>query len=223
MLERMVSKMEKSEQVNELVKALCKAQEQFVNPSKNQVNPFHKNKYADLTAIIDTVRKPLASNGLAFIQTPEMDGELVNLTTTLFHTSGQYISFCFKAKAEKNGIQGIGSLITYAKRYSLTSLLGIAPEGDDDDGEATKQEVKQQPQQKQQPQNNGNNKPSKEQMGKLHAIIKELGIEREAGLGIMTDVCERKINSSKELNKYEISKVIDFLEHQLKAKEKTNV
>ena len=124
-----------SDQINELAAALAKAQGQMKSAAKDSVNPFFKSKYADLASVWDCCRIPLAQNGLAVAQTSTCDegGQLL-LVTTLIHASGQWVSGVLPISPVKNDPQGIGSAITYMRRYALQMIAGIAAE--DDDGEA---------------------------------------------------------------------------------------
>ena len=124
----------RSESIKELVSALAKAQGQMQGAEKKSENPFFKKPYADIASVWETCRQPLSQNGLAVIQTTEpTDDHTVCLITTLAHSSGEWVSSKLKMKPVKDDPQGIGSCITYARRYSLMAMVGIAPE--DDDGE----------------------------------------------------------------------------------------
>lgn len=125
--------MEKSEQINELAAALSKAQAAMANPKKSAENPFFKMKYATLDEVWDVVRKPLTDNHLSIVQSPEKEGQDIGITTMLLHSTGQYITSKLVVTPKGQDVQSAGSAITYARRYSLMSILGIAPE--DDDGE----------------------------------------------------------------------------------------
>ncbi len=123
-----------SPQINELAAALSKAQGMITAEIIDAANPFFKSKYADLASVWDAARKPLSSNGLSIVQTTSGDQEIVTIVTTLLHSSGQWIRGKLQMKPVKNDPQGIGSCITYARRYALSAMVGIAPE--DDDAEA---------------------------------------------------------------------------------------
>lgn len=125
----------KSEQINELATALSRTQAQLHPASKNKKNPFFKSDYADLEASWECCRALLAANGLCVIQTTDHaeDGS-IELITTLAHASGQWIDGRYPIKAIKQDPQGVGSAITYARRYALQAIVGIVT-GDDDDGE----------------------------------------------------------------------------------------
>uniref|UniRef100_A0A6M3XU40 Putative Erf family protein n=1 Tax=viral metagenome TaxID=1070528 RepID=A0A6M3XU40_9ZZZZ len=133
-LQTPVEKATRSESIKELISALSKAQGQMQGAEKKSENPFFKKPYADIASVWETCRQPLSQNGLAVIQTTEpTDDHTVCLITTLAHSSGEFISSKLKMKPVKDDPQGIGSCITYARRYSLMAMVGIAPE--DDDGE----------------------------------------------------------------------------------------
>lgn len=125
--------MNQSEQINELTTALSKAQGVMSHAAKETENTFFKSKYATLAACLDAVREPLAANGLSVTQRTHIDsaGGIV-LITTLWHSSGQFLSSEYPILPVKNDPQGLGSALTYARRYTLSSITGIAQ--DDDDG-----------------------------------------------------------------------------------------
>lgn len=128
-------KMSRSQDVGKLASAMAKAQGQIKPAKKDSSNPFFKSNYADLASVWEAVREPLSSNGLAVIQTPlETDGAVVKLETMLVHESGEWITGVLTMKPKDSTPQGIGSCLTYARRYSLQAMTGVAP--DDDDGEA---------------------------------------------------------------------------------------
>lgn len=137
--------MQRSEQINELAAAMAKAQGQIENASKDAANPYFRSKYADLASCWDACRKGLSDNSLAVIQLPRAEGVKVTILTMLTHGSGQWISeeltMTSKRQLKDGGgweeidsPQALGSTITYARRYSLCAMVGVAPE--DDDGNA---------------------------------------------------------------------------------------
>ncbi len=124
-----------SEQVDQLFTALAKAQAEFTIAEYNKTNPHFKSKFADLQSYFAASRAPLAKNGLCVIQTiSEQEGKPV-LITLLAHASGQWIKSVMHINAIKNDMQGFGSALSYAKRYSLGAILGLASGEEDDDGE----------------------------------------------------------------------------------------
>lgn len=130
-----------SEQINEVAGALAKAQGMMESALKDSNNPYFKSKYASLDAVWDAIRKPLSSNGLSVIQTIEGIGDNINITTTLAHSSGQWISSTFPLIAGRPKPQELGSVITYMRRYALSSLVGVTAD-EDDDGNAAQEQAK---------------------------------------------------------------------------------
>lgn len=139
--------MNHSEQLNELAAALAVAQGQMKPARMNAVNPFLKNKYADLGAVMDACRDALATNGLSFVQmayTPPLEtyGPAVGVETMLMHKSGQWLreSFVLPVGDEKGKsvMQVAGSAISYARRYALAAMLGIVADEDTDGNETGK-------------------------------------------------------------------------------------
>lgn len=127
--------METSEQINEIATALSKAQAQIEGASKDRTNPAFKSRYADLSSVMDACKIPLTSNGLCVVQVADsIAGDTVTVHTRLLHTSGQWIGGSLTMRPTKSDPQGIGSAITYARRYALAALVGVCPE--DDDGNA---------------------------------------------------------------------------------------
>lgn len=124
----------KSSDIADLAKALAKAQGELENASKNSANPHFKSRYADLAEVLNTVRPVFSRYGISVVQHPAYADGIVSVETSLLHESGQYISSIISAPASKLDAQGVGSAITYCRRYALAALAGIAQE--DDDGEA---------------------------------------------------------------------------------------
>jgi hypothetical protein len=121
----------RSEQINELAAALSKAQGEMKNAPFDKKNPHFGSAYASLASVRDTVREPLAKHGLSVTQTLEDD----RLVTTLMHASGQWVeSSCRMPQSAK--AQEIGSYLSYMRRYSLSALLNISADSDDDGNDA---------------------------------------------------------------------------------------
>ena len=127
----------KSENINELGSALAKAQGAIEGALKDTANPFFKTKYADLSSVWDACRQQLTVNGLSIVQTPTEAESGIGVETMLIHSSGQWLSNTFTMPVSKADAQGVGSAITYARRYALAAMVGVAPE-DDDGNAATK-------------------------------------------------------------------------------------
>lgn len=134
--------MNQSESIAKLSEALAKAQGVMEGASKDSNNPFFHSKYADLASVWDACRKPLADNGLSVVQTADFIPEhpdMVCIETILCHASGEWIKGRLAVKPVKADPQGVGSCITYLRRYSLQSIVGIAPEDDDGNAASGKQ------------------------------------------------------------------------------------
>jgi hypothetical protein len=126
---------ESSESINEIATALAKAQAEIEGASKDSLNPHFRSSYADLASVWDACHKALAKNSIAVVQQTQIyDGGLV-LVTKLVHSSGQWFRSEYPINPVKSDPQGIGSAITYARRYSLMAMTGVAGR-DDDDGNA---------------------------------------------------------------------------------------
>ena len=130
--------MEKSNEITKLTTALVKFQGQMLKVGKDAINPHFKNRYASLSTIIEATQKPLADCGLAIIQLPE--GENC-LRTMLVHESGEYLSESYKMTPSKNDPQGLGSAITYQRRYALGAILNLNIDEDDDGNQASAKKV----------------------------------------------------------------------------------
>jgi len=133
--------MNKSDSIKNLSGALTKAQAEFTRIDFDAVNPFLKNKYASLGAIIEHSRAVLAKNGLSVSQpTVSANGE-VGVTTILMHESGEWmestITLALADEKGKSSAQVAGSVITYLRRYSLASILNLYAD-EDTDGEQPK-------------------------------------------------------------------------------------
>lgn len=126
---------EHSEQINELAAALAKAQAEMKGALKDATNPHFNSKYAGLDSVWEACRPALTSHGISVVQAPGAQGNAVSMTTMLLHTSGQWMRSTLDMTAADQRPQAIGSCITYARRYGLSAMAGIAPE-DDDDGNA---------------------------------------------------------------------------------------
>jgi len=115
--------------------AFIKAKKAFSPALKEKTNPAFRSKYADLGACLEAVNDALLDNGIAVYQETSEDATGVTVETVFLHESGEAMR-CGKlhVPASKQDPQGYGSALTYARRYSLMTACGIAPE--DDDGNA---------------------------------------------------------------------------------------
>src|SRR5689334_23683991 len=132
-----------SETIGAIAAALAKAQAELTNPEKSLVatirSPFPREaersfRYAPLASGLDIVRKTLGRHEIAAVQSTEIDNEagLIRLTTILAHSSGEWISSEWPVcpVAETAAPHRMGAALTYARRYALFTLVGIAGEDD---------------------------------------------------------------------------------------------
>lgn len=123
---------DQSADLAELFAALAEAQLEIQNAEANEENDFLKTKYANLAAVMTVCREPLAKQGLTIMQFPLIspDAEVL-LETVLAHKSGQYMSSRWSMPVKDNQPQTRGATLTYLRRYSVSSILGIAQYDDD--------------------------------------------------------------------------------------------
>lgn len=126
--------MKMSDTISSLAAALSKAQGAIDDATKTGLNPAFRSKYADLAAVRAAIREPLAVNDLSIVQGPRRADGGVEVETMILHKSGEWISESVFIPVSKWDAHGMGSGITYARRYGLMALLCIAT--DDDDGNA---------------------------------------------------------------------------------------
>src|SRR6202790_3409553 len=131
-----------SESVAAIATALAKAQTELSNPEKAMVGTIYNNRsdtpqsfrYASLSSGLDIIRKTLGSQQIAVAQTTDIDraSGTVNLTTVLLHTSGEWISSHWPVcqLSETSAPRRMGAALTYARRYALFTMVGIAGEDD---------------------------------------------------------------------------------------------
>lgn len=126
--------MKKSDNINELAKALSSFQKNAPPIKKDKKAEMGKYSYmyADLAGIWDVIRGGLTDNGLSVIQSPSSYSSEPSLTTVLAHESGQWVEDSMPLKIMQETPQGQGSAITYARRYALTAMLGLVADDDND-------------------------------------------------------------------------------------------
>jgi hypothetical protein len=135
--------MRTSEQINEIAAALAKAQFSITDAAKDKAG--YGYKYADLATVLQIARPILTTHGIAILQDTATTADAVSVSTRLVHSSGQWIeseplTMLVELKKGLSHAQCVGSVVTYARRYSLAALVGIAQE--DDDAAGAKEEQK---------------------------------------------------------------------------------
>jgi hypothetical protein len=122
---------EMSASITKLMPALIKAQSEMGAATRGADNPFYRSKYADLAEVIETCKDALNANGICFLQPILTGTKGVCVKTMLIHVSGEYLSATVDFPVGKVDSQEYGKAISYARRYSLQSLLSIPAEDDD--------------------------------------------------------------------------------------------
>ena len=124
--------MNHSESIAKLATALSIVQGKLTHAKKDSANPFFKSKYADLESVWDACRSLLAENGLCVMQFPgEFLEGCMSLDTILAHSSGEYIKQTMEVPVTKLDPQGVGSALTYMRRYALAAVVGVVQADDD--------------------------------------------------------------------------------------------
>lgn len=127
-----------------LIEALALAQLEFTTIEREHTAKVSSKRtgieysydYADLAAVLTAVRSACARQGIAILQPPLVGQRSVTVTTLIAHKSGEFIRNELMLPLDDPNPQAVGSAITYARRYSLQALLGVAPEAPDDDAAA---------------------------------------------------------------------------------------
>jgi hypothetical protein len=226
--------MNENQSQSKLALALSKAQSEIQPPKKNceVVYSGRKFRYADLASIFEAIKVPLSKNELSITQKIEVDV----LKTYLMHSSGESI-FSSYALPDPSKIrpQEFGSALTYARRYSLSAIVGVASEEDDDGQEA--QEVKAKPQAKAPtqaqpknfaPQSGGGYAgpddldqylgPQVTQLDELYAFVEKhnVSVEQVKSIIKMTVGSPKK---SSELTPDEVSRVLSLIKKSIQSNE----
>lgn len=190
--------MNKSEEIQELSKALIAAGKEVKNPKKNAKNPHFGNDYATLDSVIESYKEAYLKNGVSVLENPVSQDGMIGVSITLLHESGQYITHDpFLLPPGKNTAQGFGSSITYARRYALSAVMNIAAD-DDDDGNGASE-----------PQNQKGNL-SEAQIKRMYAIARSVGLEAKDVKKVMMN--DYKKTEEKQLTKQEYDEICNRLE-----------
>lgn len=131
--------MRTSETIAAISAALATAQGAMETVAKDKTADAQKYtyRYASLDTVIAAVRKPLSANEIAFWQAAETDGNgNAVIVTRLMHSSGEWLESQIAVRPAHFDAQGVGSALTYARRYGLLAACGIHPADEDDDGAA---------------------------------------------------------------------------------------
>jgi hypothetical protein len=170
--------MEHSDTINQIAAAVIAAQGEMGSAKKTADNPFFKSKYADLAGVVETARPVLTRHGLGVVQSADCDGELAVVETLLVHTSGEWFKSRTVLKPTKADPQGMGSAVTYARRYAYMAIIGMAAE--DDDGNAASQPVNRQAPAVSRPHNRTNEVQMEAKRKAYFAQAAKMGVDGDA-------------------------------------------
>lgn len=204
-----------SSEIKDLVSALVKVQSEIRDAEKNSTNPHFKSQYANLESVIGATREPLAKNNLVVTQQGSfVDGKPV-LITTLMHSSGQWLRSTMPVLNDKNNAQGLGSALSYARRYALAAIAGIT-QVDDDGNDASSRGSKTGGA----PAFDASTRAAR--LDQIKSMVKVLGRTEAQFADHCTRTFNRKIESTSQLNDQEIQQSIvmlnQFMDEDLKKK-----
>lgn len=130
--------MKKSESICDLAKALMLVQASLTPARRDSTNPYYNSTYADLSSVWESCREILAKNGLCVIQGNSVGAaNTLIVETILIHESGQWVQSELCLPLSKADPQGVGSAMTYGRRYGLAAIVGIVADADDDGNAAS--------------------------------------------------------------------------------------
>lgn len=130
--------MKTSESICDLAKALTAVQASLTPARRDSTNPYYNSTYADLSSVWESCREILAKNGLCVIQGNSVGAaNTLIVETILIHESGQWVQSELCLPLSKADPQGVGSAMTYGRRYGLAAIVGIVADADDDGNAAS--------------------------------------------------------------------------------------
>lgn len=132
--------------IGKIAESLAKAQAKIKGAHKDAENPHFRSRYADLASIWDACRAALSDNQIAVVQGVATGHGTAVVTTLVMHASGEFLCSTLEIMPAKFDAQGIGSAITYGRRYGLSAMVGVAPEDDDGNGATGQSRPSPQPQ-----------------------------------------------------------------------------
>lgn len=201
-----------SESISKISSALIKAQQEIKVAIYDATNPHFRSKYASLGSVVEACKEALNKNKIVFIQGSHSDKELpkmICVTTRLLHESGEYIEDTIAVPYVQDTPQALGSSLTYARRYGLSSLLGIVSDEDDDGNSGSVEAPK--PLDPPKPK-----KPTKNELQKkLGNLAIKAGCKTAEDFGaLIGGFVGRLVTKSSELSEDELESVIEVLEKE---------
>lgn len=174
--------MKRSDSIASIAKALIAFQSSVKQPKKTATNPHFRNSYVPLDNVVDSIHESAPQHGLAYVQETLVEDDRAGVLTMIVHESGEWMEFepFLLPIGQKATPQAVGSAITYARRYSLSTAFGLASETDDDANSAS---------------DNANQNPTKQQPRKQAPKVSETQIAVLKGIA---DAIAAKVNVENE-------------------------
>lgn len=166
-------------EIDKIVSALLKAMSNIKKAEKDGHNPHRNSRYATLASVFDACRGPLLEQGIVIVQVPfsNFEAKTVSVMTRLVHESGQWMSAGedLAVYVPDFNAQAVGGAVTYLRRYTLTAMLGIVSDDEDDDGHRASQGRSQQNNQQQKQQNKPQGQQQRSQQSRSAPIAPAQG------------------------------------------------
>jgi hypothetical protein len=199
-----------SPELGKLFEALSKAQAEIKPAKIDMENPYYKSKYASLKSCQEAYRAPLAKFGLAIVQQVYSEQDAYYVRTVLGHSSGQWMSNVFKLIVGKRDMQGLGSAITYGRRYGANALVGVVDTEDDDGNNSLPPKGDNKPPQKTQPKTKAQDKKP---MSLLEEVIQLSKVKNVSPphMKNLIKKCVGEEKKAKDLTQQELKTVRDYL------------
>jgi len=194
------------------IRALLKAQIEMARLIKNSVNPHLKSRYADLSSVLESCRDALVSNGFCILQKSGQDQYGPFVQTILYHESGEELESTIYLVNPKGDMQGLGSAITYARRYNLLILTGLVPEDDDGNDNSKPVQPKVTPNQKQESKPEPKAAPKNDTLEKIKALVENLD---DSGKDRIRDLVKRARNKDGSYNMNALTIILDDLREEV--------
>jgi hypothetical protein len=201
-----------SPELGKLFEALSKAQAEIKPAKIDMENPYYKSKYASLKSCQEAYRAPLAKFGLAIVQQVYSEQDAYYVRTVLGHSSGQWMSNVFKLIVGKRDMQGLGSAITYGRRYGANALVGVVDTEDDDGNNSLPPKGDNKPPQKTQPKTKAKAQ-DKKPMSLLEEVIQLSKVKNVSPphMKNLIKKCVGEEKKAKDLTQQELKTVRDYL------------
>jgi ERF superfamily len=126
-----------SPSVSTLAAAMSRVQAKIHSARKDKSNPHFRSRYADLGSVWEACREQLTAEGFAVLQLTHGTPDVPAVTTILLHSSGEWVRSTLRLRPVKIDPQGVGSALTYARRYALSAMVGVVADDDDDGNSAS--------------------------------------------------------------------------------------